>query len=80
METNRQMSIFVVLKNQHNIKINELKRRLTAEGCYLQKEKTNHEWWYSPINKKCFSVPRHGAQEVPIGTLKKIAKQSGVEL
>ncbi len=35
-----------------------------------------HEWWYSPITKRHFSVPKNLKGE---GTLKKILKDSGVK-
>jgi predicted RNA binding protein YcfA (HicA-like mRNA interferase family) len=61
------------------MKFAELKRKLKANGCYIVEEKTNHEWWYSPITKSHFPVGRHDKQEVPNGTLKAICKQSGIK-
>ncbi len=60
------------------MKYNELKRLLLRAGCILEKEKSRHEWWYSPITKEYFPVGRHGKEDVPKGTLKSIEKQSGV--
>lgn len=62
------------------MKISELVRRLKALGCYLVENRANHDWWYSPITDRHFAVPRHGAKELPVGTLKSIAKQAGVSL
>ncbi len=62
------------------MKYNELKRLLLRHGCYLDKEKANHEWWYSPITDSHFLIGRHSTEEVATGTLKKISKQSGVKL
>ncbi len=62
------------------MKTNELKRILTENGCRLVVEKTNHEWWHSPITGSNFPIPRHGAKEIPIGTLRQILKQSGINL
>ncbi len=62
------------------MKVNELKRKLKAEGCFLKDEKTNHEWWFSPITNQSFALPRHGSKEIPPGTLKSILNQSGVKL
>lgn len=62
------------------MKYNELKRILIKNGCYIKCEKTNHEWWFSPITKNGFTVSRHGKQEVAPGTLKSIEKLSGVNL
>ncbi len=66
-------------QSKRSMKTNEMKRRLIAGGCYLVKEKTNHEWWFSPITNKNFPIPRHGAKEIPNGTLLQISKQSGVK-
>ncbi len=62
------------------MKYNELKRILLKNGCILEREKTRHEWWYSPITNERFTIGRHGTLEVPKGTLKSISKQSGVKI
>lgn len=62
------------------MKTNELKRLLMASGCGPVAEKTNHEWWHSPITGANFPLPRHGAKEIPVGTLRQILKQAGVKL
>ena len=58
----------------------ELKRKLKKIGCYKHHEGKRHEMWYSPITGKTFSTSRHKAEEVPVGTLKKISKDSGVKI
>lgn len=60
------------------MKINELKKKLKAGGCYLAESKKRHDWWYSPLTGKHFPLPRHGSQEIPQGTLKNISELSGV--
>ena len=62
------------------MKYNELKRILIKNGCTCEKEKANHEWWYSPLTDCYFPIGRHGKEEIATGTLKKIAKQSGLKL
>lgn len=62
------------------MKKNELTRKLAASGCYLYRNGTNHEIWYSTITKLRFPVPRHDSKEVATGTLLKIEKLSGVKL
>ncbi|MBQ3740060.1 MAG: type II toxin-antitoxin system HicA family toxin [Bacteroidales bacterium] len=37
-----------------------------------------HDLWFSPITNSVFPIPRHGAKEVPDGTLDDIIKQSGI--
>jgi predicted RNA binding protein YcfA (HicA-like mRNA interferase family) len=55
-------------------------RKLSTAGCWLEENRTNHDWWYSPITNLHFSVPRHNSKELPKGTLKNISKASGVKL
>lgn len=57
----------------------ELKRRLKKIGCYLDREGSRHEIWYSPITNKRFQVGRHNTEEVATGTLKNIKKDAGLD-
>ena len=57
----------------------ELKRQLKAIGCYVIREGKNHELWFSPITNKQFPVGRHDKQEVAVGTLKSIKRDSGLK-
>ena len=59
---------------------NELKRLLLAAGCYMDKQKSNHEWWYSPHTDQHFPVQRHGKMDIGKNLLKQISKESGVKL
>jgi len=61
------------------MKYSELERRLRRSGCYII-DNGNHPIWYSPITKKKFQTGHHGTQEVKIGTLRKIIKDSGIKL
>lgn len=59
---------------------NELMRKLKKHGCYFVEQKTNHEWWYSPITKKHFPLQRHGTMEVGEHILSSIKRETGVKL
>lgn len=61
------------------MKVSELKKLLKQEGCYLDAEYTNHEWWYSPKTGKHFPIPRHNAKEIKTGTLNSILKDAGLK-
>lgn len=60
------------------MKIKELERKLKVQGCYFMKHGKRHDLWFSPITNSVFPIPRHGAKEVPDGTLDDIIKQSGI--
>lgn len=59
--------------------VNELKRILRKNGCYLYREGRSHEIWKSPKTGKKFQVSRHGTEEVADGTLKSIKQSAGIE-
>lgn len=56
----------------------ELIKLLKKNKCLLLRNGSRHDIWYSKITKKQFSVPRHKA-EVPVGTLKNILRDAGLE-
>ena len=58
----------------------ELKKRLKAGGCYFVENKSNHEWWYSPITGRHFPIQRHTKMDIGAWLLKEITKQSGIKL
>ncbi|WP_195360328.1 type II toxin-antitoxin system HicA family toxin [Odoribacter splanchnicus] len=60
------------------MKTSELKRMLSAKGCYFLSHGGRHDHWFSPITGLTFQVPRHDTQEVPKGTLKNIMKKAGI--
>lgn len=62
-----------------NMKVSELKRLLTAAGCFMEKQKTNHEWWVNPKNGQHFAIPRHQSEEVSKGLLSRIKKEAGLD-
>ncbi len=41
------------------MKYSEIERKLRKAGCYCVKHRKKHDWWYSPITKKHFPIPRH---------------------
>jgi hypothetical protein len=63
------------------MKYNELHRKLTKAGCYMTGNSLcGHPEWYSPITNQKFATSHHGKEEVKNGTLRNIAKASGVKL
>jgi len=62
------------------MKTSEATRKLTEAVCYLLSHGGNHDWWYSPITKKRFQVPRHKTQELKPKTKANIEFWSGVKL
>lgn len=61
------------------MKISELIKILKKAGCYCDDFGGCHDSWYSPITKKHFYLPRHGAKEIGTGLLHTIYKQSGIK-
>ncbi len=60
------------------MKYNELYRKLRKAGCLLLRHGKRHDIWVNPANGKTIEVPRHGAEEVPPGTLKSIYQGLGL--
>ncbi len=62
------------------MKYKELERKLKASGCYpLDKQRSGHPLWYSPMTDTEFRMSNHGSEEVATGTLKTILKMAGVK-
>lgn len=61
------------------MKYSELIKLLKEIGCYITREGANHSIFYSPVTKKSFTVPRHLTKDVPMGTLKSIKRDSGLD-
>ncbi len=53
---------------------------MAKAGCYFVEHGKEHDCWFSPITQKRFRVPRHGSQELAIGTKRNIEKLAGVKL
>ena len=60
------------------MKTSELTAALLNAGCYILRNGSRHDIWFSPITNCKFPVPRHGAKEIPNGTEKSIKKQAGI--
>ncbi|MGE6629589.1 type II toxin-antitoxin system HicA family toxin [Bacillus altitudinis] len=59
----------------------EITKILTKHGCYLVREGAgSHKIWFSPITGKKFPIQNHKGKDIPLGTVRKIQKQSGVKL
>ena len=61
------------------MKTQELIKLLKKNKCHIVRSGSRHDIWYSEITGKQFPVPRHKA-EIPIGTLKNIRKDAGLDL
>jgi predicted RNA binding protein YcfA (HicA-like mRNA interferase family) len=68
-----------LIKTQYPVKISEAKKILRKNGCFLDEDRKRHEWWFSSITGNHFPLPRHGTQDIPLGTLKSISELSGVK-
>ena len=62
------------------MRYSELKKILRDNGCYLDKEGSKHEKWYSPKTGKYFRVGRHNSEDVKKGTLHSILTDAGINL
>ena len=60
------------------MKTQELIKILRKNGCFVNRNGSRHDIWYSPITEKTFTVPRHKT-EIPIGTLNNILRTAGLK-
>ena len=60
------------------MKTQELVKILRKNGCYIKRNGSRHDIWYSELSQKEFTVPRHKA-EIPVGTLNNILKVEGLK-
>ncbi|MCD7721281.1 MAG: type II toxin-antitoxin system HicA family toxin [Prevotellaceae bacterium] len=56
------------------MKCNELTRLLTQGNCRIVRHGKRHDIWQSQVTEKKMAVPRHGSQEIPVGTAQNIIK------
>ena len=61
------------------MRYSELTQKLKEAGCYIVRDGSRHDMWYSPITGKKFPVGRLKTQEVPPGTLNSILRDSGMK-
>ena len=52
--------------------------RFSLNKCYVLRNGSRHDIWYSENTNRQFAVPRHKT-EIPIGTLNNILKDAGVK-
>lgn len=62
------------------VKYSEIERKLKKAGCYWVSDGKKHPIWHSPITGNEFPLNYHKAEEAKFGTMKSIAKDSGVKL
>lgn len=60
------------------MKYNELYKKLRKAGCLQFQHGKRHDIWKNPVNGNFIAVPRHGTEEVPIGTLRSIYRKLGL--
>ena len=60
------------------MKVGELIKLLSKNGCYLVEHGKEHDKWHSNITGKDFRVPRHKSKEIPTGTSNSILKDAGL--
>ena len=60
------------------MKTQELIKILRKNGCYIKRNGSKHDIWYSKVTGREFTVPRHKT-EIPIGTLNNILKTAGLK-
>ena len=58
----------------------ELTRKLRALGCeYRRQAKGSHEIWSNPANGGMSSIPNRGRKDIPIGTIRGILRDLGID-
>ncbi len=60
------------------MRYSELIKILKEKGITFHSHGANHDIYYSPLTKRKVIIPRH-KKEIPIGTLKSILKNAGLE-
>ena len=60
------------------MKTQELIKLLKKNKCYVLRNGSRHDIWFSERTGKQFTVPRHKA-EIPVGTLNNILKDAGLK-
>ncbi len=62
------------------MKFQDVLKVLKKDGWYVAEQHGSHLQLKHPLKKGRVTLPRHGNKEIPVGTLKSIAKQSGLKL
>ena len=55
-------------------------KKLKKDGWYVVEQVGSHVQLKHPTKPGRVTLPKHGSKDIPIGTIKSIAKQSGIEL
>ena len=58
------------------MKRRELIRHLTAHGCHLVREGSDHSWWGNPVTHRRSAVPRH--TQINRFLVRKICRDLGI--
>ena len=61
------------------MRTSELIKVLKENGCYVSRQGTRHDIWFSPKTGKEFLVWRHPSKEIPTGTANRIMKDAGLK-
>ncbi len=61
------------------MKFSELQRKLERAGWYIERTKKHHVYAHPDRPGVKLTVGKHGAREVPYGTMKNILKEAGLE-
>lgn len=61
------------------MKFSELQRKLEKNGWYMERSKKHHIYVHPEKPGIKIPVGKHGAKEVPAGTLRSILKEAGLE-
>ena len=70
----------IIIGKENQLKVSELTKYLSEQGCFLVGHGAAHDKWQSSVNGKSFFVPRHPSKELKTGTVKTILKQAGVSM
>jgi predicted RNA binding protein YcfA (HicA-like mRNA interferase family) len=66
-------------KKLKNLTAKEVLEILKKDGWYVVKQKGSHVQLKHPTKKGKVTVPVHSGKTLPIGTIKSIFKQAGIE-
>lgn len=54
--------------------------RLRQLGCeFLRQASGSYEVWWNPSNEQFTVISRHGGRDLPVGTLRTILRQLGID-
>ena len=66
-------------QKRYNMKTNEFIRFLKQHGWVLKRNGKGHDIYYNPNKQGSqVAVPRHGAKEIPKGTVEAIKREAGL--